>query len=125
MDQLARFLIPAALIFLMLRRGWKFRVLRRRLPRYLAAGAQIVDVRTRAEFSVAHLPGSINIPLDELDRGAESLSRDHPVLLCCASGSRSAMAARALRKRGFREAINVGPWSRLPRLPEGTKAVSD
>lgn len=125
MDQLARFLIPATFAIFLLWRWWKFRAVRRQFPRYLAVGAQIVDVRTRGEFSAAHLPGSINIPLDELASRVESLNRDRPVLVCCASGSRSAIAARVLKKRGFKEAVNAGSWSRLRGLGDDSKGVSN
>ncbi len=74
--------------------------------------AQRVDVRTPAEFASAHAPGSVNIPLDQLTRRAQELDKSRPVLLCCASGSRSAMATSLLKAQGF-EAVNAGPWSRL------------
>ncbi len=77
-----------------------------------ARGAQRVDVRTPGEFAGGHAPQSVNIPLDQLSRRAGELDKARPVLLCCASGSRSAMATSLLKGMGF-EAVNAGPWGRL------------
>lgn len=85
------------------------------LKTLLARGAQRVDVRTPAEFAGGHAPGCVNIPLDQLAGRANQLDKAKPVLVCCASGSRSAMAASLLKQRGF-EAVNAGPWQRLEGL---------
>lgn len=74
--------------------------------------AQRVDVRTTAEYQGGHAPKTVNIPLDQLNSRLKELDPSRPVLVCCASGARSAMAASLLKKKGF-EAINVGPWNRL------------
>ena len=78
-----------------------------------AAGAQIVDVRTPEEFAQGHVPGSLNIPLDQLQARLAEIDRDGPVLLCCASGGRSGMARQFLEREGFQQAVNAGPWTRL------------
>jgi len=41
-------------------------LVRRRLPALLKEGAQVVDVRSLAEFAGGHAPGSVNIPLPEI-----------------------------------------------------------
>jgi rhodanese-related sulfurtransferase len=47
-------------------------------------GAQLVDVLPRGEYEEEHLPGAINIPLKELDRGTIArLNRDAPVIVYC------------------------------------------
>lgn len=79
---------------------------------FLARGAVVVDVRTPAEFLQGHAPGALNMPLDRLASLAGRLDPSRPVLVCCASGARSARAARMLRERGL-EAGNAGPWTRL------------
>jgi rhodanese-related sulfurtransferase len=33
------------------------------------------------------------------------------VVVCCASGTRSAAAAAILKARGFKEVVNAGPWT--------------
>lgn len=90
---------------------WRWRS-SRRLAALRARGALILDVRTPEEFRLGHAEGAVNLPLDRLSLGAERLDREQPLLLCCASGVRSALAARRLRALGF-EAHNAGPWIRL------------
>ncbi len=87
---------------------------RRRIPQYLARGAQVVDVRGAAEFAGGHAAGSLNIPLPELEGRAGELDRARPVIVCCASGTRSALAAHRLRGLGFGEVLNAGSWRSLP-----------
>ncbi len=82
------------------------------LKALVARKAQLVDVRTPGEFAGAHAPGSVNIPLDQLGRRTGELDKARPVILVCASGSRSAMATSLLKGQGF-EAVNAGPWNRL------------
>ena len=70
----------------------------------------VIDVRSRGEFSGGHVAGSINIPLMELPDNMEQLkSMQSPLILCCASGMRSAQAAHYLSRAGF-ECINGGSW---------------
>ena len=78
-----------------------------------AKGAMIVDVRTALEFSSGAAPGSRNIPLDQLPERMHELNRSKPIILCCASGARSASAQRFLQQSGFSEVFNAGPWQRL------------
>jgi len=86
------------------------------LKAMLEKGAQIVDVRTKAEFKAAAHPKSINIPLDELEKGSQKLDSSRPVLVCCASGSRSGLAVSILKRKGFRDVHNLGSWRRLHSL---------
>lgn len=76
-------------------------------------GALIIDVRTTMEFSGGAAPGSRNIPLDQLAQRLNELDRTKPIILCCASGARSASAQRFLQQAGFTEVFNAGPWQRV------------
>ena len=78
-----------------------------------AAGALVVDVRTPAEFVQGHVPGSVNIPLDQLQARVAELDPAKPLLLCCATGGRSGMAKQFLDREGFALTRNAGPWTRL------------
>ncbi|EPR67115.1 rhodanese-like domain-containing protein [Cyclobacterium qasimii] len=70
----------------------------------------IVDVRTPMEFSGGNAEGSINIPLQELDKRIEELkSLKQPLVLCCASGGRSGQATQFLKQQGI-ECFNGGSW---------------
>lgn len=65
---------------------------------------QLVDVRTVAEYSDGHIPGSININvLDEqfAANADELLDKNQSVAVYCKSGRRSRNAARILVKKGF------------------------
>lgn len=93
--------------------GWrflKFRATKARLPELLRRGAVVVDVRGPDEYAAGARPGSLNIPLGDLERRAGELDASKPVIVCCASGTRSAMAAGILARRGFKEVVNAGPW---------------
>jgi phage shock protein E len=70
----------------------------------------IVDVRSRAEYQSGHAAGSVNIPVNEiLQRLNEIKALPEPVILCCASGNRSGMAAAMLRQHGV-DCHNAGSW---------------
>ena len=75
-------------------------------------GAQIIDVRTPAEFSNGHIRNSKNIPLQQLAAEMKKLDLKKPIVTCCASGMRSASAKSLLQQNGF-EAYNGGGWSSL------------
>lgn len=69
------------------------------LPSAVDAGAVVVDVRTPAEYATGAIPGSRNIPLDELRaRHVELLGR--PVVVHCQVGQRGHIAARLLTQLG-------------------------
>ena len=78
----------------------------------VAAGARLVDVRSPGEFAAGHLPGAVNIPVDEIDgRLGELEPKDAPVVVYCRSGARSSSAARALEGAGFSKVHNLGAMS--------------
>ena len=62
--------------------------------------AVVIEVRDAAEFATGHLPGARNIPLAEFAGRGTELPAGKPVLVCCASGTRSGSAAGQLRKAG-------------------------
>lgn len=65
---------------------------------------QRLDVRTMAEYSEGHIPGSIDINVlnGKFAEIADSiLSKDKPVAVYCRSGKRSRKAAAILDKKGY------------------------
>ncbi len=75
-------------------------------------GARLIDVRSPGEFNSGHIDGARNIPVGEIgSRTAELGPADRPIVLYCASGARSAMAARSLKAAGFKKVRNLGPMS--------------
>lgn len=88
---------------------------------HLAEDAVIVDCRTPGEFDVGHAARAINIPVDEIRaRSAELGAPDRPIILYCATGSRSSIARGALRRAGFQRVINAGTAERLERARGAT-----
>jgi phage shock protein E len=72
-------------------------------------GASLVDVRSRGEFESDHIPGTCNIPLDELPSRLDELkAMTTPLVLFCYSGARSAMAQQWLLNAGLKEVYNGG-----------------
>jgi len=82
----------------------------------LSRGAQVVDVRSPAEFRAGSHPKAVNIPLDQLEGRAKELDRDRPVLVCCETGSRSGFGVSVLKRAGFVDVANLGSWRRLQGL---------
>lgn len=91
----------------------------------LAQGnVQLVDVRTPREREAGRIDGDRHIELGELTAQADTIDASRPVILYCRSGSRSAMAAKALSLAGF-DAHNMAggmiDWATagLPMVPDG------
>lgn len=82
--------------------------------RMVAEGAQLVDVRTDAEWSSGHVPGATHIPVAEIGRRHTELDKTKPVIVYCRSGARSGRAASILQQAGFSEVFNLGPMSAWP-----------
>jgi rhodanese-related sulfurtransferase len=75
----------------------------------------VIDVREPHEWRRGCIRGSHNVPLRQLKDRLSHIPLDRPVVTVCASGHRSAVAARVLTREGF-EAQNlsggVRAWSR-------------
>lgn len=76
------------------------------LERVLADGGTVVDVRERAEFVEARVPGVRHIPMGELGARLGELDGTTTTYVVCRSGHRSAAVCEALVARGF-DAVNV------------------
>lgn len=94
-------------------RWWNSRRVIAMLPELKKNGAVFVDVRSAGEFASGNAPGTINIPLSELGSRLAEIPKSAPVVLCCASGTRSGMAKMLLIKNGYHGVHNVGTWSKL------------
>jgi phage shock protein E len=81
----------------------------------IQSGAQIIDVRTSDEFMDDHYPRARNIPVSELQgRMGEIGPKDGPIVVYCASGARSALAAKLLAAAGFTDVLNAGGLEDMP-----------
>lgn len=73
---------------------------------------QLVDCRTPAEFSQGAIPGSVNVPLDELRGRLGEIDRDKTVVIYCKAGLRSYIGARILLQNGFERVRSLtGGWT--------------
>jgi sulfur-carrier protein adenylyltransferase/sulfurtransferase len=63
------------------------------------SGPLLVDVREQHEFEEGHIPGAVHVPRGHLESRIETKASDksRPVVLYCASGQRSALAAHTLQ----------------------------
>ena len=94
---------------------WRARRVMAMLPELKRRGATLVDVRSLAEFAAGSAPGTINVPLQELGSRLSEIPKDAPVVVACASGTRSGMARMALKRQGYREVYNLGTWRNFMR----------
>ncbi len=72
-----------------------------RVAELLEDGVAVIDVRRTYEFEAGHIPGALNIEMNDLTRRAEEISRDQPILFYCRAGGRSSMAVDAFREAGY------------------------
>ncbi|MBC7570648.1 MAG: rhodanese-like domain-containing protein [Spirosoma sp.] len=79
----------------------------------MTQGVTIIDVRSKGEFQGGHLKKAINAPLDTLPGSLPKLDKSKPVVVCCASGMRSASAKHILESAGFANVHNGGGWAGL------------
>ena len=61
----------------------------------------LLDTQTEGEFETGHIPGAVNIPVDELRERLGELDPKKPVYVNCYSGLRSYIACRILAAHGF------------------------
>lgn len=66
----------------------------------IAGGTQVIDVRTRDEYDVQSIPGSVHIPVDELRERLDEV-RGEGVVVHCRVGQRGHIAAQILRSHGI------------------------
>lgn len=63
--------------------------------------AVVLDVRTPAEFKAGHVPGAVNLDINDKDFGKKvgQLDKDKTYLVHCAAGVRSARAVKLMRPK--------------------------
>lgn len=69
----------------------------------------LIDVRTPEEYAEAHIPQSVSLPLNQLDRISEITDdKNTELILYCLSGGRAASACSRLAALGYSEVYNMG-----------------
>ena len=72
-------------------------------------GAVLMDVRTTPEYRQGHIPKSISVPLQAIDRAAKIIeNKSTPIFVYCQSGARSRQAVGALRRMGYQQVTDMG-----------------
>jgi hydroxyacylglutathione hydrolase len=71
------------------------------------ASHNVIDVRAASEWVEGHLPGATHIPLPELADRIGELPTDRPLVLQCAGGGRSMIAASLLQAHGIAGVANL------------------
>jgi hydroxyacylglutathione hydrolase len=86
-----------------------------------------VDVRTPREREQKSIAGSISVPLNHLVESLEQLPADRPLLIYCAGGYRSSLAASLLQRAGFQDvteiAGGIGGWEAAKLPVETAQAI--
>jgi molybdopterin/thiamine biosynthesis adenylyltransferase/rhodanese-related sulfurtransferase len=72
-------------------------------------GTVFLDVRERHEWDEGHIPGAIHVPRGSLESRIENAVPDHDrrIVVYCASGARSAFAAKSLEELGYEDVVNL------------------
>jgi hydroxyacylglutathione hydrolase len=86
----------------------------------------VLDVRNPGETAEGVLPGAVVVPLPSLLRRVSELDPDRPIVVYCASGYRSSIAASILRARGHHGVAELlgGYAAWRDRAPSGTSTGS-
>jgi rhodanese-related sulfurtransferase len=71
----------------------------------LKAGARLIDIRSPAEFAREHVPGSLNIPQEQLATAALPAG---PLIFTCRSGARTGGCAHQIAERAGPDAVILG-----------------
>ena len=81
----------------------------------------VLDVRNVGERSLSSIPGSTHIPLAELTRRVDELDLGRPIVVHCAGGYRSSVAASWLRAHGAQDVSDllggIAAWEHRPVAP--------
>lgn len=72
-----------------------------------AADFTLIDVRTPMENSLGCIPGSVNIPVDEMRSRLSEIPADKPIVVYCKVGLRGYLAQRILMGSGFKDVRNL------------------
>lgn len=74
----------------------------------------LLDVRSIGEWKLGHPSKAVHIALGEINARMQEIPKDKPLVVICASGNRSAVAATKLARTGFDEVYNfsggMGSW---------------
>ena len=68
----------------------------------------LLDVREPMEWNLGYLPGAVHVPLGSIASQVEAkVPRDRPVVIYCARGNRSALAAEEMQRMGYTDVASM------------------
>lgn len=86
---------------------------------------KILDVRRETEFSLGHLQGARNLPLDQVNEEQQRLEKEQRYYVHCAGGYRSMTFISILKARGYHHLVDVrGGFNALMECPELAYAMT-
>lgn len=96
-----------------------------KLADMLQAGTKrvtVIDVRDKERFDAGHVPGAVNIPLEEIEAGNFELPKDQLIVTYCGGGTSGPKGAELLANAGYTTRVMEGfrPWQ-AQELPIETK----
>ena len=75
----------------------------------------LLDIREHEELAIASLDGVLHIPMNSLPENLDQLSKEHPLIVMCHTGGRSAQVEDWLLSQGYSNALNleggIAAWS--------------
>ncbi len=87
-----------------------------------APGSVLLDVRTADEYRQGHVPGSLNVELNDLQIIPNKLpEKNTPLFVYCLSGARSNQAVQILKRMGYLNVKSIGGINRYKGIMEKDK----
>lgn len=69
--------------------------------------AVFVDVRPAEEYAKGHIPQARSLPLDQIDGRAQTLPKNKPLIVVCATGRQAGAAATQLKAKGLENVVTL------------------
>jgi NADPH-dependent 2,4-dienoyl-CoA reductase/sulfur reductase-like enzyme/rhodanese-related sulfurtransferase len=67
----------------------------------------VLDVRAKSEYAAGHVPGAVNVPIEELRSRLDDVPKQKPVVTYCAVGQRGYISERILKQHGWNDIRNL------------------
>jgi rhodanese-related sulfurtransferase len=82
-------------------------------------GMMLIDVRSAREYEQGHIPGAVNIPLQDIGDKIRKVKKDKELVIYCRSGNQSIWAIKRLMGMGYKNLFNLkggyNAWKRFHR----------
>ncbi|MBN2617785.1 MAG: rhodanese-like domain-containing protein [Spirochaetales bacterium] len=111
-------IVPVAILVLFKIVSSKGNIKPAQLKEVMANGGKIIDVRSSMEYKSGHVKNALNIEHGSILNGVKKnkIKKETPLILYCASGSRSSVACSTLKSDGFTNVYNAGTKFKMEKL---------